>query len=130
MRKLLKVTAVLNIIFGVHYIALAIIALFGSGIGAVVGLATFSLKTLGGTIGLIFLLALCIILAYLYGYGGICTLKGNKRTALINAGIAAMIALVSLFISLISKKIPTSFLDVLYVIVPIIHAFLIIKTED
>ena len=41
-----------------------------------------------------------------------------------------MISIIFLIISLVSKKVPTSFLDVFGVILPIIQAYLIIQTED
>lgn len=130
MKKLLKITSIVSIIYGVHYIALAIIALLGTGIGAFFSIATFSLNIVGGTIGLILCLAICLALAYLYGYGGICALKNNKKTALLNTVIAAAIALVLLIVSLISKKIQTSFLDVFAVILPVVQAYLLIQTEE
>ena len=130
MKKVLKVTSVLSIIYGLHYLAIGILALFATSFLAIVSLATFSLSVIGGTFGVILYFALCIALAYFYGYGGICTLKDNKRTALINTAIAAMISIIFLIISLVSKKVPTSFLDVFGVILPIIQAYLIIQTED
>lgn len=130
MKKILKVTSIINIIYGLHYIALGIIALLGTGLGAFMSLATFSLNVIGGTIGLIFCLAICLVQAYAYGYGGICALKNNKKTALLNAVIATAIALVLLIISIISKKIQTSFFDVFNVILPVVQAFLLIQTED
>lgn len=130
MKKLLKVTSVLCIIYGVHYVALGILALFAAGFTTIVSLATFSLKLVGGTIGIIILLAICLGMAYLYGSGGIHALKNNKKPALINITIAALISLLSLISSLISKKVSTSFLDVFAVILPVVQAFLIIQTED
>lgn len=130
MKKLLKVTSVLCIIYGVHYVALGILALFAAGLTTIVSLATFSLKLVGGTLGIILLLAICLGMAYLFGYGGICALKNNKKPALINITIAALISLLSLISSLISKKVSTSFWDVFAVILPIVQAFLIIQTED
>ena len=79
---------------------------------------------------MILTLALCLALAYFYGYGGICALKNHKKKALLNSAIAAAISLVLLIISLISKKVSTSFLDVFAVILPIVQAYLIIQTED
>ena len=130
MKKLLKITSVLSIIYGVHFIALGLLALFAAGFSAVVSMATFSLSLFGGAIGMILTLAICLALAYLHGYGGICALKNNKKPALLNAAIAAVISLVFLIISLVSKKVSTSFLDVFGVILPIVQAFLIIQTED
>ena len=130
MKIILKITAVMNIIFGLHYIALGIIAIFVGSFAGFVSIATLSLKLIGGTIGIILCIALYLALAYLYGYGGICVLKNNKRTALINSMIATAISLLMLIISLISKKIPTSFLDVVSVILPAAQAFLLIQTEE
>lgn len=129
-KKLLKITSILNIVYGIHYIAIAIIALLGTGIGAFISIATFSLNAIGGTIGLIFSLVICLALAYLYGFSGIYTLKNDKKKALLNALIAAIIALILLIISIFSKKINTSFLDILSVILPIAQIYLIIQTED
>lgn len=130
MKKILKVTSVLSIIYGIHYIVLGILALVTVGFSAVISIATFSFSLIGGTIGAILCLILCLVLAYLYGYGGICALKNNKKTALINSAAAMVISLIFLIISLISKKISTSFLDVFSVILPIVHTYLIIQTED
>ena len=130
MKKILKVTSILSIIYGVHYLAIGILALFATGFLAIVSIATFSLSLIGGTFGVILDLILCLALAYFYGYGGICALKNNKKPALINTAIAALISIIFLIISLVSKRIPTSFLDVFGVILPIIQAYLIIQTED
>lgn len=130
MKKLLKVTSVLCIIYGLHYVALGLLALIAAGLGTFTSLLSLSLSLIGGTLGMIFLLAICLLLAYLYGWGGICALKNNRKTALINAAAAALIALVFLIISLFSKKVSTSFLDVFAVILPIIQAYLVIQTVD
>lgn len=130
MKKILKITSIVSIIYGVHFIALGLLALFAAGFSAIVSVATFSLSLIGGTIGMILTLALCLALAYFYGYGGICALKNHKKKALLNSAIAAAISLVLLIISLISKKVSTSFLDVFAVILPIVQAYLIIQTED
>ena len=130
MKKLLKVTAVLSIIYGIHYIIIGILTLFAAGFSALLSIATFSLSLIGGTIGIILCLAIYIALAYFYGYGGICALKNNKKPALLNTAVAAAISLLFLIISLISKKVSTSFLDVFAVILPIVQGYLIIQTED
>lgn len=130
MKKIMKVTAVLNIIFGLHYLVLALIALSAAGEAALASLATLSLSIIGGTFGIILLLAFCAGLAIVYGMGGIWTLKNDKKKALICMFIAAAVAFISLVIAIIHTKIKVSFVDVMALILPAVHGFLIIQTED
>ena len=130
MKKLMKVTAVLNIIFGAHYLAIAIIAIFATGFTALVSLATFSLSIIGGTFGLILTLALYLGLTIVYGMGGIYTLKNEKKKALICMIIAAVVSLISLIIGIANTKVAVSFIDVMALILPIVNGFLIIQTTE
>lgn len=129
MKKALKVTAVLSIIYGIHYIALGIISLFTAGFSALVGIATFSLSLIGGTLGMIISLALCLAMAYLFGFSGIYVIKDNKSAAFKLSVITAAVTLLFFIITLISRRLPTSFGDVLSVILPIVQVCLIIKSE-
>lgn len=130
MKKALKVTSVICIIFGIHYIAIGIFALFAAGFGAIATLATFSAGALGVTISEIFALALCLFMAYIYGMSGIQAIKGNKKPALINIFVALIISIILLIISLVSKRVSTSFLDVVAVILPIMHMFFIVQSAE
>lgn len=130
MKLFMKITAVLNIIYGAHYLVLALLALFATEVSAVVSLATFSLSTSGGTFKLILVLAFCLGLAIVYGMGGICTLKDDKKKALLCMMIAAAVALISLIIEIINPKIKVSFIDVMALILPAVNGFLIIQTTE
>ena len=130
MKKIMKVTAILNIIFGAHYLAIAIIALFATGFTALVSIATFSLSIIGGTLGLILTLVLYLGLTLVYGLGGIYTLKSEKKKALICMVIATAVSLISLVIGIANPKVAVTFIDVMALMLPIANAFLIIQTTE
>lgn len=130
MKKALKVTSVFSIIYGIHYIALALIALFSAGFTAIVGIGTFSLTLIGGTLGIIICLALSLVMAYLFGFSGIYILKDNKSAAFKLTTITAAVTLLFFIITLISRRLPTSFGDVFSVILPIAQVILIVQSEN
>ncbi len=130
MKKLMKITAILNIIFGLHYLAIALLTVFATGVSALASLATLSLSMIGGTFGLILVLVLYLGLTIVYGMGGICTLKDDKKKALICMAIATVVSFISLVIAIISPKIVVTFVDVLALILTIVHGFLIIQTVE
>lgn len=130
MKILMKITAILNIIYGVHYLALALIVLFAAGIATFASLVTFSLSVIGGTIGIILTLALCLGLTIVYGMGGIFTLKNDKKKALICMIIAVAISLLFLIIEIANPKIEVSFIDIMGLIIPLVNGFLVIQTTE
>lgn len=130
MKTVMKVTSVLNIIFGLHYLAWAIIAIFVTGFSSLVSLATFSTKVIGGTFGLILLVIFSLILTVIYGMGGIWTLKGDKKKALISMLIAAGISFIWIIFTMIHPKVKVTFLDIVALVLPIVHGFLIVQTEE
>lgn len=130
MKTVMKITSVLNIIFGLHYLTLAIITIFATGFTALLSLATFSTAIIGGTLGLIIMVLFCLLLTIIYGMGGIWTLKGDKKKALLCMMIALGISLISLIIAIIHPKIKVSFVDIIALILPIVHGYLVIQTEE
>lgn len=130
MKKLMKVTAVLSIIFGVHYLILAIISLLATGIAAFASLATFSLPIIGGTFGLILILVLYLGLTIIYGLGGIWTLKEKKKNALLCMIIAIISSLIALVIAIVSPSVKITFSSVMALILPVVNVYLIIQTTE
>lgn len=130
MKKAMKVTSVLCIIFGAHYIIIGLLGLLAAGLASFLSLATLSLVAISGTLGLIISIALIAVLAYLYTASGVFAFKEKRKEALGGAAIAAVIALISLIIALFSKRASVSFSDVWALVLPVIHGFLIIQTVD